>query len=162
MILYKVSILLFLLFAAIQSFSQNATPDLLTEIDGISYLKKSSEPFSGKFIENYPNEKIVGKEGHYLDGKMVGKWIWYYKDGKIKRESEYFNNSKNGKTTYWFKDGKKQSETTYKDDNLDGKSIWFHTNGIKKKEATYNNGKYVSGSEWDENGNLINGSFSGE
>lgn len=162
MIFFKIQLFILLILLSSFVFAQTATPDLLTEIDGIFYLKKNSEPFTGKLIENYPNEKLLGREGNYLDGKMVGKWTWYYKDGKVKRESEYFNNKKNGKTTYWFKDGIKQSETSYKDDNLEGKSVWFHTNGIKKKEAIYQNGLLVKGKEWDENGNLINGSFSNQ
>ncbi|OFX51550.1 MAG: hypothetical protein A2046_15235 [Bacteroidetes bacterium GWA2_30_7] len=160
MIFLKIQLIIFFIFSGLSVFAQNATPDLLTEIGGIVYIKKTSELFTGKYTENYPQENIIGKEGTYQNGKMIGKWTWYYKDGKVKRESEYFNNQKNGKTIYWFKDGKKQSETHYKNDCLDGKAVWYHQNEKKKKEAIYNNGKFVSGKEWDENGKIINGSFS--
>lgn len=159
MILYRVFILLLLFFAAIQSFSQDITPDLLTEIDKVVYLKTTSEAYTGNFIEYYPDSKLIGKSGNYIEGKMSGTWTWYYKDGKVKRESAYSNNNKNGLTTYWYKNGHKQSESFYKDDYIDGKAIWFHQNGIKKKEAVYSQGKFISGTEWDENGNVIKGSL---
>lgn len=162
MILYRLSIFFCFIFSGFYLIAQDATNETITEIDGIVYLNKTSEPFTGKYYENYPQEKNLGKQGHYLNGKMTGVWTWYYKDGKIKRESEYSENKKNGKTTYWYKDGQKQSEAYYKFDSLDGESVWFHQNGKKKKEAIFNNGKLISGKEWDENGNLIQGSFSTE
>ena len=70
--------------------------------------------------------------GNYIDGKMDGKWTYYYPDGKLEMEG-FFNKNK-----------------------PDREWVWYYPTGIKKREESYMFGK-LEGlySEYDSLENVI-------
>ena len=60
----------------------------LNNIDGIYYLKSSSNPFTGE---------VSGKSrGKIKNGKMDGEWHFYNNNGVLKFKGNYKNGKKNG------------------------------------------------------------------
>ena len=100
--------------------------------DGLVYEGDSETPFTGRMVDKYENgQKKV--EATYKDGKAEGLVTWWHENGH----------------------GQKASETTYKDGKPEGPSIVWHRNGQKYIERTWKDGKEVSKTKWDEEGNEI-------
>ncbi len=64
------------------------------ERNGLVYLPNQEEPFTGKNLCKYENgqNKV---EGNYKDGKLDGKWTFWYENGQKQSEVNY--NYKDGK-----------------------------------------------------------------
>ena len=60
-----------------------------------------------KFVEKYRNGIIVD-----------GKYVYYFKDGKVDEEVEYRDGKEDGKRTYYNGDGTIKKEEEYKDGQL--------------------------------------------
>ena len=107
----------------------------LTELEvreGISYLKGSDAPYTGKVFELDGNGNKQ-REGFYKDGRREGIMIvWYY-------------------------NGQKMREGNFKDGELDGLFIRWHMNGEKRAEGSFKDGKLVEGSEkfWNSKGEPV-------
>ena len=96
--------------------------------------------FSGRYIiyesngirkEYYGfNDKLIF-EGEYLNGERNGTGKEYDRDGKLIYEGEYLNGKRNGK----------------------GKEYYY--NGKLSFEGEYLNNKYLIGTKYHENGNII-------
>ena len=104
----------------------------LEERKGITYIKGSYSPYTGKAYKFYEN-------GH----KQVETNI---KDGK-----------RDGPETQWHENGQKREEINYKDGKWDGLWVVWYKNGQKKLEENYKNGKLVEGSAkyWNNKGEPV-------
>ena len=94
--------------------------------------------------------------GTLKDGKEDGKWISWYENGQKQIEGTYKDGKPEGKVTYWSPDDKESSEMIWKNgEQWDGKKLWFHdVGGQRLLELIYKDGKEISSTWWDEDGNL--------
>ena len=95
--------LLVLLFPSLASGESVRWDDLIIT-NGLYFKKFTNVPFSGK---------VAGKEqGSLKNGKRVGVWIEYNKDGRVDPEVTYKNGKKEGLKTLWFESGEKKHGDT--------------------------------------------------
>lgn len=109
----------------------------------------------------------IKEEGYYVDGKMNGKWTYYYENGVIKATGHFSNgdggniskfsgiprNGRNGLWIFNYENGKINSELNFKNGKQHGKQIDWYENGRIMRQATFKddllNGKSVT---WYDNG----------
>ena len=56
--------------------------------DGLIYLPNTTKPFTGKNLCKYENGQLSSK-GKVVDGKLDGKWTYWYENGKIMSLKNY-------------------------------------------------------------------------
>ena len=95
--------------------------------NGLMYVKGETKPYTGKCYTTHDNGKL-GMGGYYVNGKMNGNWIWWYKNGNKKRYTQYKNGVKHGKNIYYYKNGVKKSEIIY-DNNRNIRQISYNKKG---------------------------------
>ncbi|NSW45492.1 MAG: carboxypeptidase-like regulatory domain-containing protein [Bacteroidales bacterium] len=137
-----------------KTFAQGVDYRQLESRDSITYLKKSTEPYTGQCYGYYENGQ-KGLRGAYVNGVRDGVWEYWYSNGQKKVEGKYKKGLKDGQWLYWYPSGQLRIKAFYKDNEMDGTNIWYHENGQKKKEAVFRNGVYIEKTEWDEKGNVI-------
>ena len=76
----------------------------MTKSNATWYLKDSSTPYSGKFIDYYLTGSKQG-EGVLFNGKLKGKRILYHQNGTLSDEIEYENGISNGIEKRFYGDG---------------------------------------------------------
>jgi antitoxin component YwqK of YwqJK toxin-antitoxin module len=96
-----------------------------------------------KFIEYLSN--IEYKDGiilkYYINNKLNGVNIRYYKNSNIWIKSYYKDNKKEGKCVKYYENGNIESECNYKNDKLNKECFGFNENGIINVKYNYKNGK---------------------
>ena len=89
--------------------------------NGLTTVKFSDEPISGKVYGYYGEEKNPKKVyiGNIRNGKKEGKWVdYYHSSGKKNYEGNYKDGKQDGLWTYWYDNGQKKFERTNKDGEL--------------------------------------------
>ncbi|SFC95312.1 Antitoxin component YwqK of the YwqJK toxin-antitoxin module [Zunongwangia mangrovi] len=116
------------------------TTKLMTKKNGTWYLKGSSTPYSGGFIDYYLTGKKQG-EGTLFNGKLKGKRLMYHLNGNVSDEVEYENGLSNGMEKRFYKDGTLMQKGEFKNGQEIG--IWemYHPNGQLKQQTNFVNGK---------------------
>lgn len=116
------------------------TIKLMTKKNGTWYLKDSSNPYSGRFIDYYLTGKKQG-EGTLFNGKLNGKRLMYHLNGNVSDEIEYENGLSNGMEKRFYKDGTLMQKGEFKNGQEIG--IWemYHPNGQLKQRTNFVNGK---------------------
>ena len=139
---------------------------------------------NGLHTRYYYNGQILSEE-HYQDGKLDGKWTFWYENGQIKLEANFkpyevlaedcrakrsspyifpARDSKDGKWTEWYENGQKKLEQYYKCGRVIDKWTSWHENGQKKFEGNYKDGglpgmrfaiREGKWTLWDENGQIM-------
>lgn len=112
--------------------------ELMENKDDVWYLKKSSIPYTGKFVEYYLNGKLKG-EGTFKDGKADGLRTAYYLNGNKKYFRNYVNGIAEGYSEEYFQNGKIQQKGTFKKGKDEG--LWqdFYSTGEIKRQTTFVN-----------------------
>ena len=80
-------------------------------------------------------------EGHQLEGKRHGKWVFYYRTGQKQLEGEYIKGKKTGSWVKWSESGGKITEGEFLYGKMHGKWIDWHGNGQKALESHWFMGK---------------------
>lgn len=116
------------------------TTKLMTKKNGTWYLKDSSTPYSGRFIDYY----LIGKkqgEGTLFNGKLKGKRLMYHINGNVSDVIEYENGLSNGIEKRFYEDGTLMQKGEFKNGKEIG--IWemYHPNGQLKQRTNFLNGK---------------------
>ena len=136
---------------------------------------------NGIYKRYFDNGKQLSEE-NYNDGKLEGKWTYWYEHGQVKlkgnfkpyevlpederweRSSPYrfpARDSKHGKWTEWYENGQKKREQNYECGRVIGKWTSWYENGNKKSVSNYQDGGLPGMSkaiadgkfiEWYENG----------
>lgn len=117
------------------------TTKLMTRNNGAWYLKNSSIPYSGKFIDYYLTGKKQG-EGILFNGKLKGKRLLYHLNGSVSDEITYKNGISDGLEQRFYKDGTLMQKGNFNNGKETG--IWemYHPNGQLKQRSNFNeNGK---------------------
>ena len=127
--------LIVLLFPAL-ALGETVKFEDLVKREGLIYKKFTEVPFTGKVTK--------GKEqGNFKNGKRVGVWVEYNKDGRLWREVTY----KNGKKVTWVQykyhsNGQLRTKETYKDGKFDGPWVRYYDNGQLELKGTFKDVKY--------------------
>ena len=81
----------------------------LVKVENLYHKKFDDKPFTGK---------VIGRlKGEIKKGKMIGQWICFTKEGRIRQKTNFINNEKHGE------------------------SIVYHPNGTRLEVMIYKNGK---------------------
>jgi antitoxin component YwqK of YwqJK toxin-antitoxin module len=100
----------------------------------------------------YENGKL--KTSAFREGNQFFL-ISFYENGKLKEKAIYTDNQKNGKFQSWFENGQPHIMIEYVQNVPSGKWMVWNEAGIVIGVADYRQGDLVSGSMWDDYGNLI-------
>ncbi len=112
------------------------------------YIKGSSTPYSGKFIDYYLNGKKQG-EGVLEAGVLEGLRTVYNTDGTKSYYENYINGIENGESKEYFQNGKLHQEGVYKNGKEDGLWKEWYSTGQIKRQTEFKEGKVLS-SKGDE------------
>ena len=83
------------------------------EWTGRYYDKFYLEGIEKKGIKiKYP-DGVIKEEGILFNEKKIGRWTFYYNNGKRKSTGLYVDGQENGKWYYWYKSGKKEKVGSY-------------------------------------------------
>ena len=137
-----------------KTFAQGVDNSQLEARNQVMYLKKATEPYTGQCYGYYETGQ-KGLKGAYTNGLKDGFWEYWYSNNVKKIEGNYSAGKKTGKWRYWYANGQVRILANYVDDEMDGTNTWYFENGQKKKEAIFRNGVYLSKTEWDEKGNVV-------
>ncbi len=113
----KIAYLIILIFIfAGYSNAQNITiSDTVNKTD----TKGKKQGYWKKYLHD-----TLKYEGHFIDDKPIGTFIYYYFDGKKSSVLDYSKNGTFAKTTLYFPSGKKMAEGFYLNTKKD--SIWLY------------------------------------
>ncbi len=175
----KVNITLLLLLISKLIVAQEVTFEGIDTKNDTTYLKGTTEPFTGKVVAfqtngkksieiEYKNGKETGtnrswypngnlmNETQLTNGKIDGLWIDYYDNGQKQNEVTYETDYMNGSCTRWYKNGKIKEQGNYVHCRENGKWIYYFENGQKQSEGEYNKAEKVgTWTEWNEKGEII-------
>lgn len=107
----------------------------------VSEGKMKGKDRIGEWVYYHKTSKIVMNRENYENGKLHGKVITYYPDGKITEETDYKNGIKEGADNYYSPDGVLLKKLFYKNDELHGEAIYYDAFGNVIIEGFYKNGK---------------------
>lgn len=93
----------------------------------------------GKWTYFFSNGKIFSEES-YTDGKLDGVLKNYYPNGKVTLEIEYKNGKKNGFSKTYTDDGVLIEEVNYTQGKLQGLAKYYDLKGGLKEQGHYENG----------------------
>ena len=112
--------------------------------NGTWYLRKSTAPYSGRFIDYYMNGKKQG-QGFLFNGKLKGNRKMFYSNGNVSDDIEYENGIANGLEKRYYEDGTLKQEGIMKNQKEIGTWKSYHPNGQIEKLTTFNNNGKVNG-----------------
>lgn len=116
-----------------------------------NFLTKSDSAFV-QFLT--PKGKVKTK-GWSIGKKRVGKWTYFFTDGKLFSEEEYVDGELHGVVKNYYRNGNLTEETNYKNGKKNGLSKIFTEAGILIEEVLYVDGKLDGeGKYYDLKGNL--------
>ena len=122
----------------------------------ILYIKGTYNPFNGRCKVLYNNSSIAKEQFTFRNGVLEGESIAWYRNGNIRRKGHYHNGHISGKWVFWDEEGHKTVEATYKLDSLNGPYLSLYPNGKVKEKGNFSGnlqkGKWLY---YDENGNLM-------
>lgn len=107
----------------------------------VSEGKMKDKDRIGEWVYYHKNSKEVMTRENYQNGKLHGKVITYYPNGKITEEIDYKNGIKEGPNNYYSPDGVLLKKLFYKNDELHGEAIYYDAFGNVIIEGFYKNGK---------------------
>ncbi|MBT3469992.1 MAG: hypothetical protein HN467_11775 [Opitutae bacterium] len=90
----------------------------------------------------YHEDGSKRSETPYVDGKMHGTALWYFKDGSTKTSAEWVHGT--GTEIWYHEDGSKWVETPYVDGKQHGTAIQYNKDGSPQNEIVYENGEVIS------------------
>ncbi|MFN3406045.1 MAG: tetratricopeptide repeat protein, partial [Cytophagaceae bacterium] len=176
----KISLIFVSVIFSTYSFGQVNVKELSRSKKGLWTKNGEKTPYSGDFIEKYPNGDLKGKgtikdglaEGFrvtfyqngdtmfyrsYQKGAAHGYAKEFYPNGKIEQEGKFINDKEDGTWVYYFENGNVKAVLNYKKGILDGDFIEYHSDGKIKTKYFYKNGKPSFGKEIDD---LVNEALS--
>lgn len=100
----------------------------------------------GKWMYYFLNGKTFSEE-YYKDGKLEGTLKNYYNSGKLLEETEYKNGLKNGISKRYADSGTLIEEVRFVNGKENGEAKYYELNGNLKEKGTYKNGNRVG--KWE-------------
>jgi len=110
---------------------------------------------NGEYKEWYSEGIQLKSQYNYINGKIEGKCIYWYSNGKLKAIYYFIDGMKNGRMKEWWKNGNLKFDIIYANDKYHGEYKVYFRNGQIKKQINYINGiPEGKGTEWYKNGNI--------
>lgn len=129
-----------------------------------SIIKEFSSKSDSAFVKFYTPKGRVKSKGWMIGKNRVGKWMYYFNDGKIFSEENYEAGKLNGVVKNYYPNGKLTEETYYKEGKKEGSSKVYTDSGVLIEEVNYVGGKlhgfgkyYNLKGQLQEQGNYENG-----
>ena len=120
----------------------------------LSEGKMDGELRVGEWITYHRNSKVPIVRETYSNGKLNGKKITYYPNGKITEVVEYSDGLKNGENIYYAPNGVVIKKMIYKNDQLHGPASYFDGHGNLLIEGAYKDDKKHGVWKYYQNGEL--------
>ncbi len=95
----------------------------------------------GKWTYYFSDGKRLFSEENYADGKLHGVLKNYYNNGKLTEVSEYKNGKKEGNSKIYTEDGILIEDINYVAGVLNGEAKYFDLKGVIKEKGLYENGE---------------------
>lgn len=137
------------------------------DIKTVAYFKNGFLNFishdSGQYIGYFENRNIKA-EGKLLDGKKIGKWLWYYSNSKKESEVNYDDKGNlNGKYISYYENGGLKNQGWHKDGNKC--SIWHDYDTLGNIYSQFNHDSFYEidnywGFVFNQAGNITKLQFS--
>jgi len=104
----------------------------------------------------YPEKSnnVMTRES-YKNGKLEGKKITYYLNGKITEESNYLNGLLEGESNNYSPDGVLLKKLQYRNNLLVGEAFYYDANGAVTIEGHYKEGKKNGLWKYYKNGKVV-------
>lgn len=128
-------------------------PDSLKEIpttksmvkkNGFWHLKKSTDSYSGSFIDYYLDGTKQG-EGFFLKGKLNGQRFLYFPNGVLSDRINYVNGITHGQEERFYEDGTLKQKGNFANGKEVGLWELFHPNGALQQRTTFNDDGKMEG-----------------
>ncbi|MDB5115369.1 MAG: repeat-containing protein [Mucilaginibacter sp.] len=116
------------------------TTKVMEKRNGKWYLKDSSIPYSGRFIDYFLNGNIQG-EGIFKEGIVNGLRVIYYQNGNKSYFRNYVNGIAEGYSEEYFLNGNIKQKGSFKNGKDDGLWTDFYSTGDIKRQSTFVNEK---------------------
>jgi len=118
------------------------TTKLMVKKDGVWFLKNSTVPYTGKFIDYFLNGKEQG-DGTLKNGVADGIRTIYYTNGNKRYFYTYKDGIEDGASEEYFSNGKLKQKGSFTSKKQIG--VWqrFYSTGILKDQITFVNAKPV-------------------
>lgn len=95
----------------------------------------------GEWVYYHEKSNNIMTREHYSNGKLDGKIITYYPNGKITQETSYVNGIKQGEDNYYSPEGVLLKNLNYTADQLQGPALYFDAYGNVVIEGFYKDNK---------------------
>ncbi|HPE82860.1 MAG TPA: toxin-antitoxin system YwqK family antitoxin [Aequorivita sp.] len=109
----------------------------------------------GEWVYYHEKSNNVMTRENYVNGKLDGKIITYYPNGKITQETTYKNGIKEGEDNYYSPDGILLKKLLYANDQLQGPATYYDAYGNVIIEGFYKEGKKHGLWKYYKNGKII-------
>ena len=107
-------------------------------------------------VKSYYENGNLKSELRYKDGRLNGKCVWYYSNGKPELSINYVMGTLQGESLRWHENGYIQSRCFYKDNQYDSIFETYNVSGKMVKMENYKDGvKHGALTQWYDNGNLF-------
>jgi antitoxin component YwqK of YwqJK toxin-antitoxin module len=95
----------------------------------------------GEWLYYHKKSKNIMSREQYVDGKLHGKKLTYFPNGKITEEISYENGVKQGDNLYYSPEGTLLKKLKYSDDQLQGEATYYDAYGNITIKGFYKDGK---------------------
>ena len=121
----KISIVLLFIAGFIGCSHQKVTVDEFPCNSDRFYLKGKIVPYDGVCIKNFNGTGNISEERTYLNGKLHGRSVSYFRNGQVKIKGQFFRGQFHGKWESWYENGTKKFEIHYKKGKMEGSyKVW--------------------------------------
>ena len=107
----------------------------------VSEGKMKDKDRVGEWVYYHEKSKEIMTRENYTNGKLQGKVITYYPNGKITEETTYKNGIKEGENNYYSPEGVLLKKLLYRNDQLQGAALHYDAYGNLVIEGFYKDGK---------------------
>ncbi|MCW5520307.1 toxin-antitoxin system YwqK family antitoxin [Aureitalea sp. L0-47] len=107
----------------------------------VSEGKMNGKNRIGEWLYYHEKSKEVMSREYYENGKLEGKKLTYYPNGKITEEISYVNGVMQGESLYYGPDGTLLKKLRYSNDELHGEAIYYDAYGNVTIKGYYKEGK---------------------
>ncbi|PKA83724.1 antitoxin component YwqK of YwqJK toxin-antitoxin module [Ulvibacter sp. MAR_2010_11] len=120
----------------------------------VSEGKMDEKDREGEWVYYHKKSNEVMTRENYVDGKLDGKKITYYTNGKITEEQTYKNGIMEGENNFYSPEGVLIKKLKYRNDQLQGEATYFDAHGNVVIEGFYKDGQKHGLWKYFKNGKL--------
>ena len=119
---------------------------LIVSVVHVSFAQKVNEKDTqgrkqGKWIAFYEGTKNIRYKGEFKNDIPVGKFVFFYENGKVKAKNTYLNKGKDSFVSMYHENGKLMSMGKYVNEQKDSIWVFLDEHGNYLSKENYKNGK---------------------